>query len=138
MTSDDAAAVAFERDWTPWHEAHVRRRSRPQGFFAITGAPADLDPQRFDGVPGAWISDANGVTVELRNGEELRRDARVLSGRYSFGDFSEGMTVDADVSENVVEITTRNGRPPSSASPRPRDSSSLPRDSRTHRRSPGG
>ncbi|HEY5438056.1 MAG TPA: DUF1684 domain-containing protein [Acidimicrobiales bacterium] len=107
---NDFDAATFAREWTTWHEGHEQRRSRPLGFLAITGMHwLTSTPERFGDVPGAWSSDAEGIHVDLESDEELIRDGNVVRGRHEFGPFAEGMTIDADFGDNVVEITTRNG-----------------------------
>ena len=107
---NDLDAATFADEWKAWHDGHEQRRSRPLGFLAITGMHwLTSSPERFGDVPGAWSSDVDGIHVDLGTDEELIRDGNVLRGKHDFGLFAEGMTIDADFGDNVVEITTRNG-----------------------------
>jgi uncharacterized protein len=99
----------FDAQWEQWHRHHEQQRARPLGFLAITGLHwLEIEPQRFDDVPGAWSCNAKGVRVALGEGEELVVDGERLSGVYDFGDV-DGVGVRASFGDAIVEVASRDG-----------------------------
>lgn len=96
----------FAREWEQWHRAHERRRADPLGFLAITALHwPTAEPQRFDGIPGAWSTGPDGVVVELDEGERLELDGRALSGRHPFPPGDATVAFDG----GVIEVARRGG-----------------------------
>jgi uncharacterized protein (DUF1684 family) len=94
--------------WAEWHAEHERRRSAPHGFLAVTGLHwLSGSPQRFEDVPGEWSSSPGGVTVTLRDGEELTLGDRPLGfGAHDLGKVDEeGIT--AAFGDAIAEIARR-------------------------------
>ncbi|MCU7727611.1 DUF1684 domain-containing protein [Actinoplanes sp. KI2] len=94
--------------WAEWHAEHERRRSAPHGFLAVTGLHwLSGSPQRFEDVPGEWSSSPGGVTVTLRDGEDLTLGDRPLGvGAHDLGKVDEdGIT--AAFGDAIVEIARR-------------------------------
>ncbi|MGB8196332.1 MAG: DUF1684 domain-containing protein [Acidimicrobiales bacterium] len=102
MSSND-----FVAQWERWHRDHEKRRARPLGFLAITGLHwLNGDPQRFDDVPGEWLSDGTGVNVALRDDEDLLVNDTHVRGVYRFGDIDEHGDR-ASFGDAIVEIAQR-------------------------------
>lgn len=102
--------TTFVRDWAAWHEEHERRRADPHGFLAITSIRWLSDsPTRYDDVPGAWSAGADGITVELAEGESLVVDGSEVTGRHSFGVIPERGGLTAAFGDAVVEVARRGG-----------------------------
>jgi uncharacterized protein (DUF1684 family) len=98
----------YSDDWADWHAEHERRRSAPHGFLAVTGLHwLSGSPQRFDDAPGEWWSSPGGVTVTLRDGEELTLAGRTLgAGAHDLGKVDEeGVT--AAFGDATAEIAGR-------------------------------
>ncbi len=99
----------FVAEWEAWREAREARLTSPHGFLAVTGLHWLTDePQRFDDVPGAWSTTADGVVVDLAEGEELIVDGVALSGRHTIGPVDEE-GVRASYDDAVVEVSSRGG-----------------------------
>lgn len=102
--------TTFARDWATWHEEHERRRADAHGFLAITSIHWLSDsPTRYDDVPGAWSTGADGITVDLAEGESLVVDGAEVTGRHSFGVIPERDGLTAAFGDAVVEIARRGG-----------------------------
>jgi uncharacterized protein len=99
----------FDVQWERWHRRHEQQRARPLGFLAITGLHwLDVEPQRFEDVPGEWSLGDNGVNVALGDHEALVVDGERVSGLYNFGDVDE-RGERASFADVVVEIARRDG-----------------------------
>ncbi|MEU2629865.1 DUF1684 domain-containing protein [Kitasatospora sp. NPDC007106] len=110
MTVRTAAREAFARDWEQWHAEHEKVLTDPHGFLAVTSLRwLDAKPTRFPDAPGAWSSTADGVTVELGEGEELTVRGAVVRGRYHFGIVPERASVLAGAGDAVIEVAKRGG-----------------------------
>jgi uncharacterized protein len=110
MTTTLPDRDVFARAWADWHRKHEARLADPHGFLAVTALHwLTGDPQRFDGVPGAWSTGPDGVEVVLDPGEELTLDGVPLAGRYSFGVVPERGGVLATYGDTVLEIAKRGG-----------------------------
>jgi hypothetical protein len=94
--------------WAEWHAEHERRRSAPHGFLAVTGLHwLSGSPQRFDDVLGEWSVSPGGVTVTLRDGEELTLGDRTLvAGTHDLGKVDEEGTT-AAFGDATAEIARR-------------------------------
>jgi uncharacterized protein (DUF1684 family) len=115
MTASDTHAVTtspeFAADWERWHKQHQDRLAAPDGFLAITSinwlTPA---PSRFADAPGEWSADASGVTVVLREGEDLTLDgAPIGSGTHHLGRIPERGGVFPADANGVYEVARRGG-----------------------------
>ncbi|MEV4689483.1 DUF1684 domain-containing protein [Microbacterium sp. LWH3-1.2] len=110
----DVDRAQFGRDWEDWHRTHETRRADSLGFFAITGLHwLGGDPVTVPGAPGTWRLSADGVVVELAEGESLTLDGRAISGTHAFGEIAERGSVtptftDGEVA-GAVEIAVRGG-----------------------------
>jgi len=110
MTTTVPDRDVFTRAWADWHRAHEARLADPHGFLAVTALHwLTGDPQRFDGVPGAWSTGPDGVEVVLDPDEELALDGVPLAGRHSFGVVPERGGVLATYGDTVLEIAKRGG-----------------------------
>ena len=110
MTTTLPDRDVFARAWADWHRQHEARLADPHGFLAVTALHwLTGDPQRFDGVPGAWSTGPDGVEVVLDPGEELDLDGVPLGGRHSFGVVPERGGVLATYGDTVLEIAKRGG-----------------------------
>jgi uncharacterized protein (DUF1684 family) len=110
MTTTLPDRDVFARAWADWHRQHEARLADPHGFLAVTALHwLTGTPQRFDGVPGAWFTDPDGVEVVLDPGEELTLDGVPLAGRHSFGVVPERDGVLASYGDTVLEIAKRGG-----------------------------
>ncbi|MEU5892116.1 DUF1684 domain-containing protein [Streptomyces sp. NPDC047461] len=111
MTVQDVDRVSFAQEWQEWHRQKEAVLSGPHGFLAITGlhwlGPA---PERFEDAPGAWSSTAEGVVVELAEGEELTVDGEPVRGRYDFGVVAERDSVYVGAGDAVIEVAKRGGQ----------------------------
>src|ERR1700728_1972590 len=84
MTVQDIDRTAFEQHWAAWHRQHEAVLADEHGFLAITSLNWLTDePQRFPDAPGTWRTDANGVTVELGDAEELIIGGARVTGHYA-------------------------------------------------------
>jgi uncharacterized protein (DUF1684 family) len=100
----------FTVRWEDWHREHEERRARPHGFLAITGLHwLSEEPARFDDAPGAWSGDANGVRVDLDEGETLVVEGVRVSGRYDFGAVDERGMAALD-GTTLIEVCRRDGQ----------------------------
>lgn len=100
----------FAQEWRQWHAAKEEQLAGPHGFLAITGLHwLDADPTRFPDAPGAWSSTADGVVVELSEGEELVLDGQVLRGRHDFGVIGERVSLYPVAGDAVIEVARRGG-----------------------------
>jgi uncharacterized protein len=107
--SINAEPVDFVATWEAWHRDHERQRARPLGFLSITGLHwLNLEPQRFDDVPGEWSIDADGVHVILDDGEELVVDEQRIEREHHFGDV-DARGQRASFGDAVVEVALRDG-----------------------------
>ncbi|WNI20787.1 DUF1684 domain-containing protein [Streptomyces sp. ITFR-16] len=110
MTVQDTDRVSFVQQWEEWHRAHEEVLAAPHGFLAITSLHwLSPEPARFDDAPGAWSSTADGVVVELADGEELVIDGTKAVGRYDFGVLAERSGVNAVAGDAVIEVARRGG-----------------------------
>jgi uncharacterized protein len=66
----------------------------------------DVEPRRFDDVPGEWSAGADGVRVSLRDGEELLIDDARVTGVHDFRDVG-ALGVHAAFGDARVEIARR-------------------------------
>jgi len=104
--------AAFAREWEDWHRAHEARRADPHGFLAVTAIHwLDETPHRFEGIPGAWSTDASGPVVVLADGEALEAaDGTRLTGTHAFGPIAERAGVVVSSGDIVIEVARRGGR----------------------------
>ncbi|MGW6212246.1 DUF1684 domain-containing protein [Streptomyces sp. NPDC055109] len=101
---------AFTEAWQEWHSRQEARLADPHGFLAITGLHwLSEEPQRFPDAPGAWRTDADGVTVVLGEGEELVLGDRTVRGEHHFGVLPERSSVNAVWGDAVIEVAKRGG-----------------------------
>ena len=100
----------FAREWADWHRLHEENLASPHGFLAITGLHwLSEEPQRFPDAPGAWRTDADGVTVVLGEGEELVLGDTTVRGEHHFGVLPERSSVNAVWGDAVIEVAKRGG-----------------------------
>jgi uncharacterized protein (DUF1684 family) len=110
----DIDRARFGREWEDWHRGHEARRADALGFFAITGLHwLGSEPTTLPDAPGTWSLDAEGVVVELAEGESLPLDGVTITGRHTFGELPERSSItpgftDGDVA-GAVEIAQRGG-----------------------------
>lgn len=110
MTVQDIDRVDFVKEWEEWHRAKEEALAAPHGFLAITGLHwLGPEPARFEDAPGAWSSGAEGVLVELAEGEELTVDGTVVRGRHAFGVVPERDSRYAGWGDAVLEVARRGG-----------------------------
>jgi uncharacterized protein (DUF1684 family) len=110
MTIQEIDRDSFVEQWEEWYQAHERVLADPHGFLAITGLHwLDEQPSRFEDAPGAWSSTADGVVVDLAEGEELTVDGVPVSGRHSFGVIAERASLYVAAGDAVVEVAKRGG-----------------------------
>ncbi|MEU5551540.1 MULTISPECIES: DUF1684 domain-containing protein [unclassified Micromonospora] len=106
----EAQVDAFTLEWREWHRRHEETLAAPHGFLAVTGLHWLTDrPERVADLPGRWHTGADGVVVDLSDGEELLVDGEPVTGRHEFGPIPErgGVTVGFD--GGVLEIARRGG-----------------------------
>lgn len=102
--------AGFRREWEEWRAQRDRVLAGPHGFLAITSLRwLDGTPTRFPDAPGAWSTTAEGVVVELDEGEELTLGGDVVRARHSFGIIPERASVSAGAGDAVIEIAKRGG-----------------------------
>jgi uncharacterized protein len=100
----------FAADWRAWHRAKDESFASPHGFLAVTGLHwLTADPARWQDAPGAWSTDADGVVVELADGESLTVDGVEVTGRHAFGVIPERGGVEAVFGDAVIEVAKRGG-----------------------------
>jgi uncharacterized protein (DUF1684 family) len=112
MTVQDVSQdlKAFTDDWQAWHRQAEARLADPHGFLAITSLHwLGEQPQRFADAPGAWTSDAEGVTVVLADDEELSIEGQRVRGTHRFGVIAERAGVNAVWKDAVIEVAKRGG-----------------------------
>jgi len=115
MTTSDTHAVEagaeFAADWEHWHKQHEDRLAVPDGFLAITSINwLSETPARFADAPGEWSADESGVTVVLRDDEELTLDgALITGGAHHFGRIPERGGVFPADAHGVYEVAKRGG-----------------------------
>lgn len=110
LSADSRQGAAFTQAWTAWHRDHEAKRGSKHGFLAITDIHwLGTEPQRWDDVPGAWATGADGVTVDLADGETLTVEGRVVTGRHRFGVIPERGSALAAFGDAVVEVAKRGG-----------------------------
>ncbi|MEW2164861.1 DUF1684 domain-containing protein [Streptomyces sp. NPDC007084] len=112
MTVQDSRADlhAFTEAWQEWHSGQDARLADPHGFLAITNLHwLGEEPQRFPDAPGAWRTDADGVTVVLGADEELVVGDTAVRGEYHFGVLPERGSVNAVWGDAVIEVAKRGG-----------------------------
>jgi len=110
MTVQEIDRVGFAQEWEEWFQAHDQQLASAHGFLAVTSLRwLDSEPTRFEDAPGAWSSTAEGVLVELAEGEELTVDGSPVRGRHSFGVIAERGSVYAAVGDAVIEVAKRGG-----------------------------
>ena len=96
--------------WAQWHAEHERQWADPHGFLAITSLNfLTGTPRRFPDAPGEWSTGADGVVVDLADGETLTVDDVTVTGRYSFGVLAERDGVNAGAGDAVIEVAKRGG-----------------------------
>ncbi|MER5900150.1 DUF1684 domain-containing protein [Streptomyces mirabilis] len=101
---------AFTQEWLEWYRGQEERLAAPHGFLALTGLHwLDDRPQRFPDAPGAWRTDAAGVTVVLDDGEELIVEGTPVRGEHRFGVLPERGGVNAVWGDAVIEVAKRGG-----------------------------
>ncbi|MFF8316154.1 DUF1684 domain-containing protein [Streptomyces bobili] len=106
----DIDRTGFVREWERWHRRKEEVLAGPHGFLAITGLHwLSPEPARFDDAPGAWSSTAEGVVVDLADGEELTLDGTVVRGRYAFGVIAERDSVYVAAGDALIEVAKRGG-----------------------------
>ena len=102
--------MGFVQEWEDWHRQKEAVLSGPHGFLAITGLHwLNPEPSRFEDAPGSWSATAEGVVVELDEGQELTVDGQTVRGRHSFGVIAERDSVYADWGAARLEIAKRGG-----------------------------
>lgn len=100
----------FTEEWQEWHLQHQARLADPHGFLAITSLHwLSEQPQRFHDAPGAWTTDADGVSVVLDEGDELIIDGIPARGECNFGIIAERDGISASWNEAVIEVAKRGG-----------------------------
>jgi uncharacterized protein (DUF1684 family) len=112
MTVQDVAPdlQIFTAEWQEWHGQAEARLSDPHGFLAITNLHwLSEEPQRFPDAPGAWTSDAQGVTVVLDDGDALVIDDTEVRGTHRFGVIAERASINAVWKDAVIEVAKRGG-----------------------------
>ncbi|MEU6546305.1 DUF1684 domain-containing protein [Streptomyces sp. NPDC046859] len=113
MTVQDTPAdlTAFTAAWEEWHRQKDASLAREHGFLAVTGLHwLDAEPRRFPDAPGSWWTDADGVGVELAEGEELVVGGTPVRGRHGFGVIPERGGVEAVWGDAVIEVAKRGGQ----------------------------
>ena len=101
---------SFEQSWQEWHAQHERVRADRHGFLAVTSLNwLTAEPQRFPDAPGEWLTDADGVHVELADGEQIVVDGAPVGGRYDFGVIAERASVTVGWNDAVLEVGKRGG-----------------------------
>lgn len=101
--------LTFALEWQQWRDEREERLRDPAGYLAITALHwLGEQPRRFADVPGSWAVTAEGVRVQLGEGETLRVGDQVLSGTHVFGHVDE-MGILAGWDDAVVEIAARFG-----------------------------
>ena len=129
---DDAVVTHFLSDWEAWHDVREQRLRDPRGWLGITAIHWLTDaPERFDDLPGDWLSIEGRVVVTLHRGEVLTLGSRVLAeGAHELGPLDEeGLTV--GFGDAVAEVALRGGA--AIVRPRHPDSPNL----RAYRGTPG-
>jgi uncharacterized protein len=110
MTVQDIDRTTFEQDWADWHRQHEAVLAAEHGFLAITSLNwLTAEPQHFPDAPGTWRSDADGVTVELGEAEELIVGDAHVTGQYAFGPIPERGGINAVAGDAVIEVARRGG-----------------------------
>ncbi|HEX3813834.1 MAG TPA: DUF1684 domain-containing protein [Mycobacteriales bacterium] len=110
MTVAETDRTTFVAEWHEWHRQHEAHLADPHGFLAITALHwLNEDDQRFDGLPGSWRTDANGVQVRLAEGAELVVDGEAVHGEFNFGVIPERGGRTAAFGDAVVEVAKRGG-----------------------------
>ena len=110
MTVQEIDRVTFAQEWEEWFSAHDQQLASPHGFLAVTGLYwLDAEPTRFADAPGAWSSTAEGVRVELAEGEELTVDGSPVHGSYSFGVLAERSSLYVAAGDALIEVAKRGG-----------------------------
>ncbi|MEQ6903483.1 DUF1684 domain-containing protein [Nocardioides sp. YIM 152588] len=97
--------------WQAFRDAREARLRDQHGYLSITALHWLTDePQRLDGVPGAWWQEGDAVRVRLSPGESLGLDGADLgSGVHTLGAVpEEGRTV--TFGDAVAEVADRDGR----------------------------
>ncbi|MFF4755520.1 DUF1684 domain-containing protein [Streptomyces sp. NPDC002514] len=110
MTVQDLERQTFTEAWEQWHRQKEEVLAGPHGFLAIASLHwLSEGPARFEDAPGAWSSSAEGVVVELAEGEELTVDSAVVRGRYDFGVIAERDSLYIGAGDAVIEVAKRGG-----------------------------
>ncbi|MEU6254512.1 DUF1684 domain-containing protein [Streptomyces sp. NPDC047043] len=110
MTVQDVDRASFVQEWQEWHRQKEAVLSDPHGFLAITSLRWLTErPTRFEDAPGAWSSTADGVVVELDEGEEITLDDQPVRGRHDFGVLAERSSVYVGWGDAVIEVAKRGG-----------------------------
>ncbi|KPH97562.1 protein of unknown function DUF1684 [Actinobacteria bacterium OK074] len=110
MTVQDVDRLGFAEEWERWHVSRDKALADPHGFLAVSSLRwLGPDPERFEDAPGAWSSTAEGVVVELAEGERLTVDGQPVTGRYAFGVLAERASVYAGWGDAVLEVAKRGG-----------------------------
>ena len=106
-----ATDTDFALAWQNWHEQHEANRADGHGFLAITSLRwLNDDRTRFEDVPGTWsTTEAEGIVVDLADGESLTVDGETVTGRHVFGHIPERGGVTAAFGDAVVEVARRGG-----------------------------
>ncbi|WP_030604494.1 DUF1684 domain-containing protein [Streptomyces fulvoviolaceus] len=110
MTVQGVDRVSFVQEWEDWHRQKEAVLAGPHGFLAITSLHwLSAEPGRFEDAPGAWSSTADGVVVQLDEGEELTVDGQPVHGRHDFGVIAERDSVYVGSGDALLEVAKRGG-----------------------------
>ncbi|MFD6529540.1 DUF1684 domain-containing protein [Streptomyces sp. NPDC060184] len=110
MTVPQTDPETFAKEWEAWHREKEEQLAGPHGFLAITSLRwLGSEPERFEDAPGAWSTSAEGVVVELADGEELTVDGVTVTGRHSFGVIAERDSLYPAFGDAVIEVAKRGG-----------------------------
>ncbi|WEH38211.1 DUF1684 domain-containing protein [Streptomyces sp. NBC_01218] len=110
MTVPETAQGTFVEEWEAWHRQKEETLAGPHGFLAITSLHwLSAEPERFADAPGAWSTSADGVVVDLADGEELILDGVTLTGRHHFGVLGERTSLFPGYGDAVIEVAKRGG-----------------------------
>ncbi|MEU2062716.1 DUF1684 domain-containing protein [Streptomyces sp. NPDC013455] len=110
MTVQDIDRTGFTEQWEEWHRNQEETLAAPHGFLAITSLRwLSPEPARFEDAPGAWSATADGVVVELDEGEEVTVDGRAVRGRHDFGVIAERDSLYVGWGDAVLEVARRGG-----------------------------
>ncbi len=111
MTHDTLSHTdQFVQDWQQWHDQLDERRALPHGFLAYTSFNVlSEQPQRFEDLPGEWVTGPEGPIVVLAEGETLEVDGRATTGVHHWGVIGERTFHRASFGDALVEVSKRGG-----------------------------